>query len=347
MRIDIIGGGALGLLFFSKLARNRVEDEKDPSIEVSHSNSLHLWTRTIGQAERIREQGITLREGSDSNDTYHISPSNRVHCSVDAVQSSTDHTAIDKADLILLTVKQQHVTPELIEWLAGRVHNHTVIMMMQNGLRTELLWPEAWQVYVAVTTEGAKKLSPIEVVHSGQGQTHIGHAKALHGSPAGLSDTEHGSLYEEGTIAILLKWLQKAGFVAAMSKNIEIEVYRKLTINAVINPLTALWRIPNGELLVGSDRMKIMRQLFDEAMAVYTKNDIGWSESWWNDIVQVCHATSTNTSSMLADVLHGRTTEIRWINGAIVDLAKRVHIEVPAHEWMLRLIESLTVEEAD
>ncbi len=349
MRIDIVGGGSLGLLFFSKLALSW-QTGSEYSGEQSHK--LHLWTRTKAQAEHIREEGIAFQEGQDQP-IHSLMPHSISGCSVAAVEESVltansdQSILIEKADLILLTVKQQHIHSELIQWLSERMHKDTLIITMQNGLRTDSIWPGGWQVYVGVTTEGAKKLSPVSVVHSGHGQTYIGNGATLYGSSAvcGQATTMDG--YEEGTIAFLLKSLTKAGFTATLSKDIEIEVYRKLTINAVINPLTALWRVSNGELLASEARIAIMRQLFDEAIAVYGKNDIGWSEAWWNNILQVCRATASNTSSMLADVLNNRSTEIDWINGAIVGLAQHVQIEVPAHEWMCKLIESLTVEEAD
>ncbi|MFD1885385.1 ketopantoate reductase family protein [Paenibacillus wenxiniae] len=363
MRIDIVGGGSLGLLFFSKLALSWHTDDMEHQGNDHQPDRLHLWTRTKAQAQHICQEGILFQTGQDQP-VQKLLPTSISGCSVAGVEGSfkleqaapyehttpyehATETITEKADLILLTVKQQHVNREFIQWLSERVHKHTIIVTMQNGLRTDRIWPDAWQVYVAVTTEGAKKLSPVWVVHSGHGATSIGDAAALYGTSAARDMAKSIQHYDEGTIAFLLKSLTKAGFNASLSKDIKLEVYRKLMINAVINPLTALWRIANGELLASKSRIMIMRQLFDEAAAVYGKNDIGWSESWWNDILQVCCATSANTSSMLADVLNGRPTEISWINGAIIGLARRANMKADAHEWMCRLIESLTTEEAD
>ncbi len=357
MRIDIVGGGSLGLLFFSKMALNWHTDSNEANVHEQQLTRLHLWTRTEAQAEHIRKEGIIFQASQDQPGQQ-VLPDSMPGCSVTAVtehfnrkhpvdHERTDGTITEKADLILLTVKQQHVNEQLIQWLSERMHKHTIIVTLQNGLRTDRIWPDSWQVYVAVTTEGAKKLSPTRVVHSGHGATSIGDAAVLYGASAARYKAKPVEGYEEGTIAFLLKSLNGAGFNAVLSKDIEIEVYRKLTINAIINPLTALWRVPNGELLASKGRILIMRQLFEEAAEVYGKNDIAWSESWWDDILQVCLATSTNTSSMLADVLNGCATEISWINGAIIGLAQRANMTAEAHEWMCRLIESLTIEEAD
>ncbi|WP_322924537.1 2-dehydropantoate 2-reductase [Paenibacillus campi] len=351
MHIDIVGGGSLGLLFFSKLALTRHANTIH-NTTAAHSlvDQLWLWTRTSEQAKRIQEEGVLFQAGSDQP-LQRFMPSSLASCSVAAVQTNTEQAAAaietDKADIILLTVKQQHVTAELIHWLSKRMHKGTVLITMQNGLRTDSIWPPTWNVYVAITTEGAKKLSPVGVMHSGHGQTAIGNAALLYHSSTLLSETLAVQEYEQRTIASLLRSLMEAGFKVALSNNIRIDVYRKLTINAVINPLTALWRISNGELLASEARIAVMRQLFDEAIAVYTWHHIEWSEAWWHDILQVCQATAANTSSMLADVLHSKRTEIRWINGAIIELARRVPMQAFAHEWMCTLIESLTVEEVD
>jgi 2-dehydropantoate 2-reductase len=122
-------------------------------------------------------------------------------------------------------------------------------------------------------------------------------------------------------------------------------IYRKLLINAVINPLTAIWRIPNGGLLASGERMKLMRELYDEAVAVYDACGIVHENGTWDSIIGVCRATSGNTSSMLADVLAARATEIRWINGSIVEMAERSGLAVPLHRWMCRMVEGMIAEE--
>ncbi|MFD1904841.1 ketopantoate reductase C-terminal domain-containing protein [Paenibacillus rhizoplanae] len=97
-------------------------------------------------------------------------------------------------------------------------------------------------------------------------------------------------------------------------------IYRKLLINAVINPLTAIWRVQNGELLASPERVHIMKELYTEAIGIFEACGITLEQGAWEAILEVCRATSGNTSSMLADVLAARETEIRWINGSIVNM---------------------------
>lgn len=94
-------------------------------------------------------------------------------------------------------------------------------------------------------------------------------------------------------------------------------------INAVINPLTAIWRVPNGGLLASPERVQIMKELYTEAVQTYDACGINYEKHVWEAILEVCRATSGNISSMLADVLASRETEIRWINGSIVNMGQQ------------------------
>ncbi|MFB0972205.1 MAG: ketopantoate reductase C-terminal domain-containing protein, partial [Neofamilia sp.] len=61
-------------------------------------------------------------------------------------------------------------------------------------------------------------------------------------------------------------------------------------------------------------------------------------EKIFEDVLSVAKATSENTSSMRADVLKKRVTEIDKINGAFVKLAKKHGTEAPFNELIQDLI---------
>ena len=193
----------------------------------------------------------------------------------------------------------------------------------------------AWELYAAITTEGAKRTGPASVLHAGHGTTTIGRLPQAEGSS--------GQEQEDESEIELVKQLNRAGFESFLSKEMEEMIYRKLLMNAVINPLTALWRVRNGELLASPQRVAIMRALYDEGMAVYKAGNIPCGSHLWEQIEQVCRSTSDNTSSMLKDVLEGRTTEAAWINGSIVRMGRRYRVATPHHELILQLIEGMTI----
>lgn len=330
--IDIFGAGAIGLLFYSKL--------------VSHRSvaTIHLWTRTPEQASLINKQGITIQT---STTDYNVQPQTYIPSKLhraSAIDEVTYNENKPKADYIVVTVKQKDITADFISYMKKRADKHTCIICLQNGVRTDTWWDSPWQVYAAITTEGAKRISTNEVSHTGIGQTVIGSVTNLSSARVG-NQSKAIDKEEQLCIQPLQNELQKAGFDIVLSNNIEKDIYRKLIINAVINPLTAIWRIKNGELLLSEQRLDVMRQLYDEVIEVYEAAGIEVSSSWWEDILAVCRATANNTSSMLADILQSKMTESQWINGSIIKMGQDHHISTPTNDCVYHLIEAMNRQE--
>jgi 2-dehydropantoate 2-reductase len=244
---------------------------------------------------------------------------------------------------IFLMTKQRDVE-EAILLSAGRLvkdmpeaHKLPGLVCFQNGYghmeRLENILP-GWPLYAAVTTEGAKRIAMNEVAYAGAGTTWIG---AVGQQP------KWGTAAEQPEN--MIKMLQKAGFSVILSNDIDRRIHRKLLINSVINPLTALWSIRNGELLASEQRMQVMRLLLDEAIAVYEACGIPWEDDIWEQILEVCASTANNTSSMLKDVQSGVPTEVDWINGSITALAAKGGTHAASHELITGLIKGLTIRE--
>jgi len=321
MKIDVIGAGSLGLLLAGKLA--------------SIGNELRIWCRGEIQVQELKRKGLTVNY-EDEREPIWI-PGERMEAYT--TEEFTDRSLEEPAEWIILTVKQKVLHTEIMKVLEPLRNLKPHIICFQNGsghmeVLQELL-PNA-HLYAAVTTDAAKVLSPSEVMHTGAGETWIG--QLLH------SSKDIGTLTDQPQAISFLEQLNLAGFLSLLSNEVESKIYRKLLINAVINPLTAIWRIPNGELLASSDRIQLMRELFEEAIQVYNAAGIQHDANAWDNILQVCQNTAGNTSSMLADVLAGRATEIKWINGNLLNMADRSGLAVPTHRWICRIVEGMNVE---
>jgi len=135
--------------------------------------------------------------------------------------------------------------------------------------------------------------------------------------------------------------LENAGFRTVLSNRLKDELWRKLIINSVINPLTALMEIRNGALFGHESLVTVMKLLFDEALAVAGVNGVQLDAALlWDGLKEVCDRTAGNQSSTLQDMKAGRPTELPWINGAIVRLGERAGLKVPTHALMMRLLEA-------
>jgi 2-dehydropantoate 2-reductase len=118
-------------------------------------------------------------------------------------------------------------------------------------------------------------------------------------------------------------------------------ILQKLLVNAVINRLTALLRVRNGELLDSEERMNLMRGLFDESFGILSDFGLTESDRLWDRVVQVCRSTRDNESSMLQDVNLRKATEIDFINGAIRDMAIGQGKAAPWNEIVTALVQAI------
>ncbi|QLG39308.1 MULTISPECIES: ketopantoate reductase family protein [unclassified Paenibacillus] len=317
MIIDVVGSGSLGLLYGGKLQ--------------DAGNEVRFWTRTAEQANKLSLEGFKVIEREK---TIQISSE---HIQVKPITELTRVWEHSPGDWLLLMVKQTAIQDVIRELgpLEARVMN---IACFQNGVGhldyVQSNMPHS-NVYSVITTEGAKRQQD-GVIRAGIGETWLGKS----------ADVRISSLtpMDQNEPIRLQGLLQQAGFGCTVSNEIDKLIYRKLLINAVINPLTAIWRIPNGELITREERIRFMRQLYDEALAVYEGSGILIDGDVWEQILSVCRSTASNTSSMLSDVLHGQQTEVQSINGQIVSMACRCGLFAPTHEVLLHLIEGMQPE---
>ncbi|PWW43086.1 MULTISPECIES: ketopantoate reductase family protein [Paenibacillus] len=317
MIIDVVGSGSLGLLYGGKLQ--------------DAGNEVRFWTRTAEQANKLSVEGFKVTEREKtiqiSSDQIQVKP-------ITELTRVWEHSP---GDWLLLMVKQTAIKDVIheIASLKTRVLN---IACFQNGIGhlnvVQSNMPHS-NIYSVITTEGAKRQQD-GVIRAGIGETWLGKSSDIRSSSLMPMD-QNESIRLQGL-------LQQAGFGCTVSNEIDKLIYRKLLINAVINPLTAIWRIPNGELITREERIMFMRQLYDEAWAVYEASGILIDGDVWDQILSVCRSTASNTSSMLSDVLHGQQTEVQSITGQIVSMACRCGLSAPTHEVLLHLIEGMQPE---
>ena len=119
-------------------------------------------------------------------------------------------------------------------------------------------------------------------------------------------------------------------------------VWRKLVTNAAVNPLSALFRRTNAELLTDPSASRVADCLAREVARVATASGIRLSE---DDAVKQWRAmaalTGATRSSMLQDVEGGRPTEIDAISGAVAREGERRGVAAPMNQAMALLVASL------
>ena len=178
---------------------------------------------------------------------------------------------------------------------------------------------------VGVNYTGATLLGPGETWHTAQLTNIVGTSPAV-----------------AERVNVLCDLLTAVGLSTRFCDAIEGEVWGKGLVNAAINPLTALWRVPNGELLTAADRRSLLADLVAEAVAVTRACGITLPQADpLAHTEHICRVSAANHSSMLQDIEHGRPTEIDSINGVIVSEGRRLGVPVPLNEAVWRLVRGL------
>lgn len=320
MYIRVVGGGSVGLLLAGKLTG---ADSVGVRVEIV--------CRTAVQAAEIARSGLSV-----------ISLEGERRIVKPEVSSFEDEAFAEKPkpDWILLALKQKDLDERVLKWLSRQVGTHTGVVGFQNGIGHEELLLSALPstaIYLAVTTEGARRRSSVEVEHTGMGVTRIG--RALRRGSAAMPPARRP--YEEKLVQIM----QQTGFDARWTDHIERYSWNKLVINSIVNPLTALLGIRNGALIHNAELVKLAQILLAEAGTVAESRGIQLDEDLWEQIMNVCVRTAANHSSMLQDVSAGRRTEIDWINGSLVRIAREEGIDAPTHRALYHLIKGMEAGE--
>jgi 2-dehydropantoate 2-reductase len=129
---------------------------------------------------------------------------------------------------------------------------------------------------------------------------------------------------------------------AELSDDLDALVWGKLVVNAGINALTALLRVPNGALAANMPARALMASAIAEAAAVAQARGtaLPYADPLAHTLA-VAHATGANHSSMLQDVLRGSPTEIDAINGAVVREGLRLGVPTPVNSFLTDLMRAL------
>jgi 2-dehydropantoate 2-reductase len=206
--------------------------------------------------------------------------------------------------------------------LAEHVQPDTVILCVQNGLGGEDIVKEEiggrCLVLRAVTRFGAIFRTPGVIEFKVAGHTVIQQSER---------SAEIADLFTA------------CGLDGRISDAIEVEIWSKLIINCVINPITAIIGSHVGEIAnAGLDPLKQL--VIDECVAVARAAGVALATDFLALITDV-FAASPNIASMRQDLMKGRPTEIDHLNGAVVALGARRGISCPVNAALVAIIKAL------
>lgn len=131
----------------------------------------------------------------------------------------------------------------------------------------------------------------------------------------------------------------KAGFGCDAKHDLKRVLWTKLLWNAPFNAVCALTRLPAGAVLDVPELEALVRGAMVELAAVAATEGVSIDQRFIDSMIDTTKLRFRDSlPSMLQDVLAGRETETRALQGAVVVRGERVGIATPIHRTLLALM---------
>ncbi|UXI70536.1 2-dehydropantoate 2-reductase [Tahibacter amnicola] len=240
------------------------------------------------------------------------------------------------ADLVLVTVKSA-ATREMAHALAEVIPPHAVIISFQNGIRNAEVLRTVLPNHRVIAG-----MVPFNVLHRGNGQFHQG--------TEGVLDVER-----HAALARYLPLFVRSGLALTQHAQMLSVQWAKLLLN-LNNPINALSNMPLKAQLSQRSYRRCLALAQREAMALILRADIRPARltplppHWIPRLLDTPDALfrilgnrmlamdPLARSSMWDDLQSGRITEVDWINGEVVHLARSFNDHAPVNERLVTLI---------
>mgnify|MGYP001087572181 CR=1 FL=1 len=239
------------------------------------------------------------------------------------VQASTQPDAIQGAECVLFCVKSTDTESAGLA-MAPHLAKGATVLSLQNGVDNAERLAAVLQrpvlpavVYVATAMAG-----PGHVRHFGRGELVI--------APSPASER-------------VAQVFAASGIPVEVSDNVAGALWAKLVLNCVYNPLSAITRLPYGEIVnaQGLDVPRAMNDIVRECLAVAHASGIALPEGTAEAVLPLAASMPGQVSSTAQDLARGRHTEIDHLNGFIVRRGEALGIATPANRLLHTLVRLL------
>lgn len=252
------------------------------------------------QAALINEQGIIHGENRQ------------------LIKAYTDVEQISPDAFVILTVTYEELPP-ILRLLKIRCPSNRIIFLQQGMLFLEKARTLAHRhIAAAILETDCVKLSGNRINFTRAAQLTVGSVK---GNP-----DEFQSILE--TTAWKSIWVD----------NIEDQLFESLLFSSLIDPLTAMMKIRNGELITNPHAYELFRTLYNELYLAFPEIE---SLQPIEKVAALCAAEPGKVSAMLADRLAGDAMEVE---GLMLYVLNRSKLELPLFKAFYHLLKTVEVE---
>ena len=305
MRICVYGAGAIGGYLAGKLARAGI----DVSVVARGA-----------QLDAIRENGLTVREGSSEFNVR--------------VPGSSDPGDLAAVDYVIVALKAHQVAAEVpgIRHLCGETG---AVVTAANGVP----WWYTYGLGGSLESRRVEAVDPGGVIWNGIGpERAIGCVvwPAAEIAAPGVIQHVASERFDLGEpqgdrserVLQLSNAMIAAGLKAPVRPRLRDDIWTKLWGNCCFNPVSALTGATLQEIASDPPLRALCRRVMSEAEAVGEATGARFLLNI-DKRIDAAGATGAHKTSMLQDLEKGRALEIDALVGAVIELAAMAEIPVP------------------
>lgn len=303
LKVLVFGAGAIGSYFGGRLAQ---------------SGNAEVAVVCRSDYEHVKTNGYQIN--SIKND-FHFMPSG-------VYRNAADYPGTP--DLLIVATK---VLPDsdIAGLIAPAVGEHTVLMLIQNGLGMEEEMQTAFpdhEIFGAIAYIGVCKTGRGVIEHQGGGKIQIGR-------------------FPEGSSPILdiltESWL-KTGVECRQSNDIIKDRWAKLVWNAPYNPISILaGGLDTGKICADPQLDELCATVMNEVCVVAKACGKELPATIIQDNLNYTHNFPPYKTSMLVDYENSRPLEVEAILGSIVRRASEKKVAVPHLRTIYALLKSVNL----
>lgn len=263
-------------------------------------HDVQVVTEHEEQAASINEQGII--HGKDRQ----------------YVKAYTDIEQIDPDAFILLAVKYEDLQP-ILRLLKIRCPSNRIVFLQQGMLFLEKARTLSHRhIAAAVLETDCVKLSNTEISFNKTAHVTYGLVK--------------------GHMEEFQPLLESSAWQTNWVETIEEQLFESLLFSSLIDPLTALMKIRNGELITNPHAYELFRNLYNELYLAFPEIE---SLQPIEKVAAFCAAEPERASAMLTDRLAGDPMEVE---GLMLYVLNRSKLELPLFKAFYHLLKTVEVE---
>ena len=339
--MHVLGGGNIGFLFAAAMQK--------AGVDVTMLLRKHHKPRLVRKPSSWVAQVQVCRPSSSDHQAIQTSS-----CDIPV---EIIGEAKDPIKCILICTKAYDAIPALTSVWDRLDDNAANVIILSNG---------ALAIRDSIQRHFHEDLQNIQIVTSTT--THGAYAKQVNindDTNAGYCIVHAGDGLTYSTDSKFINACQRVGWNCGTLSEFEMNMmlWKKLAVNCVINPLTAIKGVKNGQLLhlensditithilqevssVATLEMESSIQELEDDMKIQLLRAIREELSvdfLKNVVTKVMADTAENVSSMLQDVNANKTTEVRFLNGYVARLGKeKYNIQCNWNENMCNKLEDL------